>query len=209
MRTEQLEENMKADVAAYEVEKSAEAEQNSAAKKANATITLAEADKQAKELTATGQRAVEMVPVEVDREKVKVEDDRVTVKIKDLEGQATFESIARELQVELAKIAAEKEARIAQARAMAEAFSQANINVWGDPSAVENMSRAFYLGQGAGMFADGLVAEGNNVIATVLERLGIDPKEALNRVKKGNGGTEPVPSSPKSKSGGAGPKKKE
>lgn len=188
VRTQQLEENMEADIKAYEVEKLAEADQNAAEKKAKARITLAQAEKGADTLEADGQRAVEMVPVEVDREKVNVEDARIDVKIKDLEGQAKYESIARELQVELAKIAADKEARIAAARAMGDALGAATVTVWGDPSAVAKMSQAFYIGQGVGMFADGLTAEGNNVIASLLERVGLSPETLGRVVAKGNGG---------------------
>jgi uncharacterized membrane protein YqiK len=147
---------MEADVSAYAAVKKAEGEQAAADKHARARIALAEADKQAKSLEAEGDRAVQMVPVNVAREQVNVEDARVTVKIRDLEGQSKFESIARELQVQLATIQAEKEAKIAAAKAMGEALAQANLNVWGDPTAVQQMTAAFFRGQALGSFATGL-----------------------------------------------------
>ncbi len=154
---QKIERQMQADVAAYAEVKKAEAEQLAADKQAKARIALAEADKESKTLEAEGERAVQMVPVNVAREQVNVEDARVTVKIRDLEGQAKFESIARELQVQLATIQAEKEAKIAAARAMGEALAKANVNLWGDPTAVQRIASAFYQGQRAATFAEGFL----------------------------------------------------
>jgi flotillin len=160
---------MDADVAAYAQIKKAEAEQTSADKQAKARVALAEAARQAKSLEAEGDQAVQMVPVNVAREQVNVEDARVTVKIRDLEGQSKFESIARELQVQLATIQAEKEAKIAAAKAMGEAMAKANLNIWGDPSAVERMTGAFFQGQAIGAFSQGI---SNSLPPGVVEMLG-------------------------------------
>jgi uncharacterized membrane protein YqiK len=162
---------MEADVSAYAAVKKAEGEQTAAAKHAQARIALAEADKQAKSLVAEGDQAVQMVPVNVAREQVNVEDARVTVKIRDLEGQSKFESIARELQVQLATIQAEKEAKIAAAQAMGEALAKANLNVWGDPSAVQQMTAAFFRGQAIGSFTNGLTASLPPAVADLVEKL--------------------------------------
>ncbi len=153
---QRIEEQMIADVAAYAQVKKAEGEQIAAEKQALARIRLAEATKQAKALEAEAERAMQMVPVTVAQEQVKVQDAQVTVKIRDLEGQARFEKIARELQVELARIAAEKEARIAAAQAFGQALANAQMTFWGDPAALARMTAAFYQGQAAGMFVDGL-----------------------------------------------------
>lgn len=153
---QRIEQQMHADVAAYAAVKKAEGEQTAAQKQANARIVLAEATKQAKTLEADAERAVQMVPVTVSQEQVKVQDAQVTVKIRDLEGQARFEKIARELQVELAKIAADKESRIAAARAFGEALASAKVTLWGDPSTFQRMATAFYQGQAAGTFVQGL-----------------------------------------------------
>lgn len=156
---QKIERQMQADVSAYAEIKKAEAEQRAAENQAKARIALAEADKEAKGLEAEGERAVQMVPVTVAREQVNVEDARVTVKIRDLEGQAKFESIARELQVQLASIQAEKEAKIAAAQAMGDALAKANLTVWGDPTAVQRMASAFYQGQSMANFANGLSSQ--------------------------------------------------
>jgi uncharacterized membrane protein YqiK len=162
---------MEADVGAYAAVKKAEGEQTAADKQARARIALAEADKQAKSLEAEGDQAVQMVPVSVAREQVNVEDARVTVKIRDLEGQSKFESIARELQVQLATIQAEKEAKIAAAKAMGEALAAANLNVWGDPTAVQQMAAAFFRGQAIGSFTKGLTGSLPPAVADLMQKL--------------------------------------
>jgi uncharacterized membrane protein YqiK len=153
---QRIEQQMHADVAAYAEIKKADAEQTAAEKQALARIRLAEAAKQAKELEAEADQAIQMVPVTVAQEQVKVQDAEVSVKIRHLEGQARFEKIARELQVELAKIAADKDARIAAAEAFGKALASAKMTIWGDPSSVQRMTGAFYQGQQTGMFVEGL-----------------------------------------------------
>ncbi|HOK53560.1 MAG TPA: SPFH domain-containing protein [Armatimonadota bacterium] len=153
-----LREQMQADVLAYQMVKEAEGERESAEKKASARLTLAEAEQKAKSLEAEGERAVQMVPVNVDREKVEVERARVDVKREDLKNQAEFESIARELQVELARIAADRDAKIAAAEAFAKAFSSAKMTLWGDPASLNKMVQAFYAGQKNGQYVEGLTS---------------------------------------------------
>jgi uncharacterized membrane protein YqiK len=155
---QKLREQMEADVKAYAQVKIAEGDQQAAEKKAAARLTLAEAEKNAKSFEASGEQAVAMVPVNVERERVSVEEDRVLVRRKDLEAQAQFETIARELQVELARIAAEKDARIAMAKSLGEALGKAEMTVWGDPTTLQSMTEAFYTGQAQGRYLKGLSA---------------------------------------------------
>jgi len=187
---QRIEQQMHADVAAYAEVKKAEAEQTAAQKQANARITLAEATKQAKTLEAEAERAVQMVPVTVSQEQVKVSDSQVTVKIRDLEGQARFEKIARELQVDLARIAADKEARIAAARAFGEAMASAHVTLWGDPSTFQKMASAFYEGQATGRYVEGLQqampAEVKQAAAAGVSGVGQMLGAVVNRIVGGN-----------------------
>ncbi|MFQ5571780.1 MAG: SPFH domain-containing protein [Rhodothermales bacterium] len=151
-----LKDQMIADVEAYTLEKTAEGRLQAAEADAKAALVEADAAKQAKTLNADGDRAVQMVPVEVAARQVEVDDAMVTVKRRDLEAQAQFESIARELQVELAKIEAERDAQIAAAEAFGNALGQANMQIWGDPTTLARMSGAFLKGQQNGEFVRGL-----------------------------------------------------
>lgn len=171
-----LRDQMEADVHAYTAIKQAEGEKEASEKRAQARLILAEADQKAKVLEAEGDRALQMVPVTVDREQVEVERARVEVKREDLRNQAEFETIARELQVELAKISAEKDARIAAAEAIGKAFSSAKMNVWGDPNSMNQMMQSFFKGQQNGQFveglANGLPDEAKELIASALSGVG-------------------------------------
>lgn len=153
---ERIEQQMHADVIAYRQVKEAEGQQAAAEKQANARIQLAEAERQALTLKAEGDRAVSMVPVTVSQEQVKVSDAQVTVGIRELEGKARFERIALDLQVELAKIEAEKQSRIAMAQAAGQALASANMTIYGDPMTAQRMLAAMTQGQSMGVFADGM-----------------------------------------------------
>lgn len=127
-------EQMEADVRAYAQVKIAAGDQQAAENNTAARLTLAEAEKNAKSFEASNAQAVAMVPVNVEREKASEEENRVIVRRKDLETQAQFETTARELQVELTRIAVEKEARIVMAKSLEEALGKAEMTVWGDPA---------------------------------------------------------------------------
>lgn len=151
-----IEQQMQADVVAYRQVKEAEGQQLAASKQAEARVALAEADKRGAELKAEGDRAIQMVPVGVAQEQVKVSDAQVTVNIRELEGKARFERIALDLQVELAKIEAEKQARIASAEATGRALAASNMTIYGDPLTAQRMMSSLMQGQSVGMFMDGL-----------------------------------------------------
>jgi uncharacterized membrane protein YqiK len=170
-----LQEQMQADVQAYAVIKTAEAQETAASREAMARRTLAEAEKEAASLKAEGDKAASMVPVEVERERVEVERARVDVLRQELESKATFESISRDLQVDLARIEAEKEVRIEAAKAFGQAMASARMTVWGDPTTVQKMSESFFRGQQFGFLTDGLLEhvpdEVKSAIGQVAERL--------------------------------------
>lgn len=147
-----------AEADAFEVERAAEARQTAAEAEAAAVRTEAKAAKDAKTLAAEGDRAVQMVPVEVDREAVTVEDARVEVQRKDLAMKDEHSQIAMELQIELAKIAAKRDARIAAAEAFGQALKEADMTIWGDPTTLANMHGAFLNGQRNGQFLTGVAA---------------------------------------------------
>ncbi len=143
----QVKENTQADIAAYTAVKQAEAAQTAAQKQAEALLTQAQAQMEAKKREAEGLQALQMVPVEVAKKQVEVEQAKVAVSRQDLANKAEFETIARELQVELAKIEAEKQIRIESAKAYGMALSTAHLQIWGDPTTVQKMADAFLNGQ--------------------------------------------------------------
>jgi len=165
-----LKDQMIADVEAYTLEKTAGGRLQAAEADSKAALVAAQAAKQAKTLNAEGDRAVQMVPVEVAAKQVEVDDAKVTVKRRDLEAQSQFESIARELQVELARIEADRDAQIAAAEAFGKALAQANMQIWGDPTTLSRMSGAFFKGQQNGEFIKGLGASMPDEFLSFAER---------------------------------------
>jgi uncharacterized membrane protein YqiK len=169
---DRLRKQMEADVGAYTTVKSAEGEKEAASRKAEAFRITAEAERDARVLEATGQKAVQMVPVEVEQERVAIESARVDVKEKDLEIQAKHAEIAKDLQIALAQIQADKEVRIASAQALGQALGQANMTIWGDPTTFNQMSSSFLQGQSYAHLADGVLNGGSNGIKDTLGNWG-------------------------------------
>jgi uncharacterized membrane protein YqiK len=187
-----LAEQVQADVAAYAVVKAAEGAESAAAKEASARRTLAEAQKEAMRLESEGQLAAQMVPVDVERKRVEVEQARVGVERQELENKAEFESIARGLQVDLAKIEAEKQVRIAAAQAFGEAMASARMTVWGDPDTVQRMSESFFKGQQFGYLADGLMTNMPDGIKDAIGQAGTALQQMTASSIDGKNGDAPV-----------------
>lgn len=185
-----LAEQMQADVQVYAVVKSAEGAATAAEKDAAARLTLAQAEKESLALRAEGDKAVQLVPVDVERQRVEVERARVAVQREALESQAEFESISRGLQVDLARIDAEKQIRIEAAKAFGAAMASAKMTVWGDPDTVSKISENFFRGQSFGSLVDGLASAVPDALKDAATELG----EAGTRLAQklgGNGAGEP------------------
>ncbi len=175
-----LQEQVTADVAAYAVVKAAEGAEAAAAKDASARLTRAQAEKEAMTLQAEGERAAQMVPVDVERQRVEVERAKVTVERQDLENKAQFESISRGLQVDLARIEAEKQVRIAAASAFGEAMASAKMTVWGDPDTVSRMSESFFKGQQFGYLTEGFMNNAPDGVKDALGQVGTALQQLTN-----------------------------
>ena len=150
-----LEQGAKADADSYAQVKAADAEQQSAAKMAEAMILKARAEKQAKELSAEGEKAFQMVPIAVEFERVTIERQRIEVMQAELEAKSAHASVSVQLEIAKAMIEADKDAKVAAAQAMGQAFASANMTIWGDPESVKRMSESFLKGQQFGSLIDG------------------------------------------------------
>jgi len=156
-RQTQIEREMEANVAAYTTIKNAEAEQTAAEKQADAQLKLATAAKQAKVLQAEGERAVQMIPVDVAERQVAVDQKKVTVLQSELEAKAAHQEVSVELQTDLARIAAKRDAEIALADAIGKALASADFKIFGDPTTAAEMLLAFTKGQQFGSLIEGAV----------------------------------------------------
>jgi len=154
-----IERNMQADVEAYATVKTAEAEKLAAEDESAAKLRLATADKEAKTLQAEGDQAVAMIPVNVAGEQVKVDQSRVEVLKLELETKSANQRLSFELEVQKAKIAAERDVRIALASAMGQALSSSEFKIYGDPATAARMLAMFTSGQEYAQVIDGFVRQ--------------------------------------------------
>ncbi len=143
---------------AYEKERQAEAERVAAAREAEARKTKAVAEKEALTDEAEGKTASEMVPVNVERKKVEVEQSRVNDVTKpQLAAKAEFQEISVKLELGLKNIEVNGEVQKAFADAMGLSLSEADMNIFGDPTTLGKMMTMFRNGQALSTGIDGFM----------------------------------------------------
>jgi hypothetical protein len=148
---------MEADVAAYTTVKQAEAAKTAAEDNAAAARETAQGKKDSLTLEAEGNKALAMVPVEVARNQVSVDQAKVDVLKNELAAKTANEKMAFELEVKRLEIAANRDARIAIAQAMGQALAAADMTIYGDPGTFQRMMGAFVNGQQQGRYVEGLL----------------------------------------------------
>jgi uncharacterized membrane protein YqiK len=138
-----------ADVEAYTRVKQAEADREAAEKQADAKRQLAEAEAQAKELVAKGEKAQQMVAVDVAREQVNVEQAKVAVERQQLENRQEFAEAGIQLEVQKLSIQASRDVQMEFARALANFLASGHMTLYGTPETattmLDNMAKGFGL----------------------------------------------------------------
>jgi len=146
-----------AQVSAFTRVTNAQGEQEAAIKQAEARLQLAQADAQARELVARGEKAQQLVPVEISRENVNVEQARVDVERKQLENRQEFAEAGIRLEIEKLRIQADKEVQQEFARALASFLSHGNMTLYGTPETAQKMMDNMAKGFGIRAMADGFL----------------------------------------------------
>ena len=147
-----------ADAAAYKVQKDAEARKLAADAEAEAIRKQAEAQADAAKARAAGERALAMIPVDVEREKVSVERQRVEeVLQRELEAREAHGKAAQEFELAQLRITREAEVRIEAARATATLLGHVKANVFGTPADVARMTETFMRGMGVSTAVEGFL----------------------------------------------------
>jgi flotillin len=149
-----------AEVQAYTRVKQAEAEQESATKQAAAKLQLAEAESQSRKLVAAGEAAQQMVPVQVDRERVNIKQAEVAVEAQALENRQKFAEAGIELEIQRLKITADKEVQIAMAEAIGMALSSSKMTLFGSPEMAATMLQSMAKGMGVRTMIEGFTGNG-------------------------------------------------
>ena len=146
-----------ADILAYTAVKKAEGERTAADLQYQAKLRLAEGDAAASTKKAEGDRALQMVAVTVERERVGVEQARVEVERQSLANKQEFEDAALKFELEKLRIDADRDVRIAAAQSMGNMMAKANVQVFGDPETMAKMSERFMSAASFGTAAQGLL----------------------------------------------------
>ena len=149
-------EQTEADVSAYAQVKNAEGELQAAQQQKEARLVLATADAESAKRRSEGDEAVKMVDVSVDREKVAVEQARVDVERQELENKQTFSEAALKFEVQKLEIHANAEVQKAFAEAIGNMLSQADMQIFGDPTTLSNMASRFMSAAGYGQMVNGI-----------------------------------------------------
>jgi hypothetical protein len=186
-----IREETEADVLAYMKVKEAEGERKAADLQYEAKLRLAEGDSQAAIKRAEGDRALKMVEVTVEREKVNVEQARVDVERLSLSNRQEFEGAALKFELEKMRIEAERDVRIQSAQAMGQMLNKAQMQIFGDPDTMARMSERFMRAASYGAAADGLLKNLPPQARELLAKLG-PALSQLGDQPAGNGNGETV-----------------
>ncbi len=183
-----------ADVDAYSRVKQAEAEQESAQKQAEAKRQLAEAEAQAREMVARGEKAQQMVAVDVAREQVNVEQAKVDVERKQLENRQEFAEAGIQLEVRKLSIQANRDVQMEFARAMASFLANGHMTLYGTPetanSMMDNMAKGFGFRSLIEGFMNGDDSSGSAGLAGLTSQLGGLLKPALAKLGGDSGAVD-------------------
>jgi hypothetical protein len=171
VKEKQIRDQTDADIHAYAIVKEADGERQAAEMQYEARLRLAEADAASQTKKAEGERAVKMVDVNVERERVNVEQARVEVERVSLSNKSEFEEAALKFELEKLRIEADKQVRIAAANALGTMLSKAQMQIFGDPTTMTRMSEQFMRAASLGTAADGLMRSLPPEAQSMLERV--------------------------------------
>lgn len=179
-----LEAKQKIDADALRVEREATARQNAAKADADAVERTANAKKTASLADAEGQKAIALVPVEVESRKVDVEKRRVEEVLKpEFQARDQFGRAAQEFELAQLRIAKAAEVQIAVAGAIATFSGKIEAKVFGTPDQVGNLVESFRKGIGittglAGLL-EGMDDQTKSLVGTAVSAVSDIAKRAL------------------------------
>jgi uncharacterized membrane protein YqiK len=151
-----------AEVSAYTKVKQAEAEQEAATRQASARLQLAQAEAESRKLVAAGEAAHQMVPVQVDRERVRIKEAEVAVEAQGLENRQKFAAAGIELEIQKLRISADKDVQIAMAEAFGKALAASRMTLYGSPETAGAMLTSLTKGMGARTMLEGFLSNSQN-----------------------------------------------
>jgi hypothetical protein len=145
------------DAEAYRLQKEAEGKKAAADAEAEAVTKKANAEAAARKALAEGDKAIQMVPVDVAKEQVGVKQREVEVLQQELEARAQHGAAAQQYELERLRITKEAEIRIAGAQAMATFGGKIEATIVGTPEDVSTMTQSYMRGMGVARTIDGFL----------------------------------------------------
>lgn len=193
-----------ADAEAYRLQKQAEGRKAAADAEAEAIMKKANAEAGAQKARAEGDRAVALVPVQVQQEQVEVERRRVEVLKQELEAREDHGRAAQDFELAKLRVVKEAEVRIEAAKATVNLVGHVQAKVYGTPEDVAKMTNAWMSGMGIAKmvngFFDGAAAETSEATQAVAAQVGNVLKSVAQRVAgDGEPSRPPAPPKPASK----------
>src|SRR5207249_3178577 len=104
----------------------------------------------------------QMVPVQVERERVNIKQAEVAVEAQALENRQKFAEAGIELEIQRLRITADKEVQIAMAEAIGMALSSSKMTLFGSPEMAATMLQSMAKGMGARTLLEGFTGNGAN-----------------------------------------------
>jgi uncharacterized membrane protein YqiK len=190
-------EQRRADAEAYALRTQAEAKKQAAEADADALRKRAEAEAEAERQRAAGETARAMVPVEVSRAQLDVDQSRLdNVVVPELRAREEHGKVAQEFELAKLRIEAEREVRIASANASATLFTKVSANLYGTPEDVAKLNEAFLRGQRIASSAGGFFQMADANTLETVEAASTKVGELVNAVVARLGSAEPGPAAP-------------
>jgi len=191
-----------ADASAYKIERDAEARKKSADADALAVTKKAEASSAAQKMEAQGIEAIQMVPVKVDQERVKIDQNRVENVIKpELQARQEFGKEAQDFEIRKLSVEAEKQVRIAAANASATIFTKMTAQLYGTTEDATKIITAVMNGQGISSAIEGFLQTAGPQTKEAMNKIGsvtTGVADAISeRLKEGNGSSAAIALPPK------------
>jgi len=197
-----------ADGEAYGMKAKAEGQKAAADAEAEAVTKKAQAEASAKKLHAEGDKALQMVPVEVAKEQVSVEAKRVEVLQQELEARSQHGAAAQQFEIEKLRITKEAEIRIEGARAAATFGGKIEATVVGTPEDVARLNDRFLSGMGVARAVNGFFEAADDVtlasvgaagqqlaqlVSSAARRIGAKPEDLVNAATAALSTPKPAP----------------
>jgi flotillin len=199
-----------ADAEAYTMKARADGQKAAAEAEAEAITRRAQADADAAQARATGQKAEQMVPVDVERERVSVEQQRVDVLRQELEAKEKHGKVGLDFEIAKLEVTKRAEVQIAAAGACAQLFGSINATLFGNPEDLAKMTQRYMQGMGIANAANGFLEGADNgtrdavdgvagqlaaFVSAAAKKLGMDPPAFTAQVTDGKAEAAPaVPS---------------